>query len=338
MSATSIDVARLAGVSQSAVSRTFTPGASVSAATRAKVLEAAAKLGYRPNAHARSLITGRSRIVGLVVSHLDNLLYPVMLEKLALALQQDGLHVMLFINEDDEADLLIEQILQYHVDAIVLAASTLSSSLARRCAGMNVPVLLFNRIAGAVSRAPVSAVRSDNQAGGRLVAEHLIAQGCRRLAYIAGNEQSSTNVEREQGFREALAEAGLRVVGRAVGNYSSEHARLAARELFRAKDERPDGVFVASDHMAFAVMDVLREELGLRIPHDVAVAGFDDVPQAAWGAYQLTTVAPDMDRMIHTTAELLREQMAARDGAGLAPAEITLPVHLVVRRSTQRFA
>jgi len=104
---TSIDVARLAQVSQSAVSRTFTPGASVAEATRAKVLEAALRLNYRPNAHARSLITGKSRIIGLVLSYLENLFYPAALQRLSERLQKDGYHVLLFINQTSNADDLI---------------------------------------------------------------------------------------------------------------------------------------------------------------------------------------------------------------------------------------
>ena len=150
---TSIDVARLAEVSQSAVSRSFTPGASVSDRTRARVMDAARKLGYRPNAHARSLITKRSRIIGLVLSQMENLLYPVALDHLAKRLQRDGYHVLLFVNDTPNSDELVSQILQYHVDGIVLASTTLSSSLAQRCADAAIPVVLFNRVMGLAARA-----------------------------------------------------------------------------------------------------------------------------------------------------------------------------------------
>lgn len=141
--ATSLDVARLAGVSQSAVSRCFTAGASVSEAMRNKVQEAARKLGYQPNAHARSLITGRSRIIGLVLSHIENLFYPAVLEQLAQRLQQDGYHLLIFISDGHNADDLVGEILQYKVDGIVLGATTLSSALAQRCADASIPVVLF---------------------------------------------------------------------------------------------------------------------------------------------------------------------------------------------------
>ena len=333
---TSFDVARLAQVSQSAVSRTFTPGASVSEATRARVTQAAQTLGYRPTAHARSLITGRSRIIGLVLSYLENLFYPTALQRLAERLQRDGYHVLLFINENPNADELVTEILQYHVDGIVLAATTLSSALARNCADADIPVVLFNRVmadAGANSPQSVSSVRGDNVAGGRALAEFLVAGGHRRIAYIAGNEESSTNLERERGFREGLATAGLHIWARATGDYDFAQARQAALTLFAPGPERPDAVFVASDHMAFAVMDALRFDLGLRVPGEVSVVGFDNVPQAAWGAYQLTTFEQPVGPMIEATVGLLQERLR-EEGAGPAR-NVVVPGSLIVRGSAR---
>ncbi len=333
---TSFDVARLAQVSQSAVSRAFTPGASVSEATRARVLDAAQKLGYRPNAHARSLITGRSRIIGLVLSYLENLFYPVALQRLAERLQSDGYHVLLFINHNPNADELVAEILQYHVDGIVLAASTLSSALARNCADAQIPVVLFNRVmadAGANSTQSVSSVRGDNVAGGRALADFLVAGGHRRIAYIAGNEEASTNLERERGFREGLSAAGLHIWARATGNYDFAQARQAALTLFARGRDRPDAVFVASDHMAFAVMDALRFELGLRVPEEVSVVGFDNVPQADWGAYRLTTFEQPVDPMIEATVGLLQERLR-EEGAGPAR-NVVVPGSLIVRASAR---
>ncbi len=335
-SVTSIDVARLADVSQSAVSRSFTPGASVSDGTRRKVMDAARKLGYRPNAHARSLITKRSRIIGLVLSYLENLFYPVALEHLAKRLQRDGYHVLLFVTDTQNADELVDEILQYHVDGIVLAATTLSSGLAQRCADAAIPVVLFNRVmaAGGAGAGTVSSVRSDNVAGGRAVARHLADTGHQRVAYIAGHEESSTNLERERGFRDGLAERGLRIWARGVGNYDFEQARSAARELFKPGAERPDAVFVASDHMAFAVMDALRFELGLRIPADVSVVGFDNVPQADWGSYRLTTVEQPVQPMIEATVGLLQKYL--RDDHSPQSENVIVPGQLVLRDSVRR--
>lgn len=327
--ATSLDVAKLAQVSQSAVSRSFTSGASVSNATRSKVLAAAKKLGYRPNAIARSLSTRRSRMIGVVMSYLDNQFYPLVLEKLSQALQQKGYHVLLFIGDTSEADAILSDILQYQVDGLVLASTSVSSALANNCAEAGIPVVLFNRTTK--HSASASAVVSNNHAGGAAIAAHLVQQGCQRIAFIAGMQDSSTNLEREAGFMYGLTQAGQRCFARAVGNYNFEQAKLAARELFAKPTSRPDAVFVANDHMAIAVMDVLRQELGLRVPQDVSVAGFDDVPQAAWGAYQLTSVTQSLEPMIEATVDLLIEQITGE----VSPQTKTIACELIVRQSTQ---
>lgn len=326
---TSLDVAKLAQVSQSAVSRSFTPGASVSDLTRAKVEDAARKLGYRPNAIARSLITRRSRIIGVVMSYLENQFYPVVLEKLSQRLQRDGYHVLLFIADTRESDTVLSEILQYQVDGLVMASTAMSSALAVRCAEAGIPVVLFNRTVRASDT--TSSVTTDNYQGGRLVAQYLVQTGHRRIAYIAGLEDTSTNVDREGGFRDGLAEHGRRCFARAVGNYDFEDAQAAARALFSVPEpERPDAVFVANDHMAIAVMDTLRVELGLRIPADASVVGFDNVKQAAWGSYQLTSVEQDADAMIEATVKLLMDHL---DGVASNRA-VVLPTRLVVRGSS----
>ena len=331
-SARAQEVALLAKVSQSAVSRAFTAGASVSEGTRARVMAAAQALGYRPNAMARSLITGRSRIVALVMGYLENQFYPLVIEKLSQKLQQQGYHVLMFISNLDEPDAVLAEILQYQVDGIVMASTTLSPGLARSCADSGVPVVLFNRIAdlSAPARQIASTVTSDNYRGGRMVGELLAARGHRRIAFLAGLENSSTSIERERGFNDALAEAGLRVLRRAVGHYQFEGAQRATRQLFKGV-RKPDAVFVANDHMAIAAMDVLRLELKLRVPQDVSVVGFDDVPQAAWGSYSLTTVVQSVAAMVDATVDLLLEQM--RDDA--RPRNIVIPCRIVERQSVR---
>ncbi len=328
--ATSVDVAKLAGVSQSAVSRVYTPGASVSEKTAAKVRKAAEQLGYRPNVLARSLITGRSRMIGLVVSYLDNYFYPEALEKLSNALQAEGYHVLVFMAEQtsETVDTVLQEILDYQVDGIVTASVAMSSELAARCQAAGTPVVLFNR---SQDDERLSAVTSDNIAGGRKMAAFLAAGGHRRIGYIAGWEGASTQRDREAGFRAGLKDAGLALAAREVGDFNQAKAREAARRMFAAAD-RPDAVFVANDHMAFAVMDTLRSELGLRVPEDVSVAGYDDVPPAAWPAYDLTTVRQSANRMVAQTVEILLDRIAHPKAAAR---RIAIDGPLVVRGSVR---
>ncbi|THH39094.1 LacI family DNA-binding transcriptional regulator [Aliishimia ponticola] len=304
---TSLQVAERAGVSQSAVSRVFTPGASASKATAAKVRKAAAELGYRPNALARAMTSGKSRMIGLVVAYLENYFYPEALEKLSNALQAEGYHVLMFMASQTAGniDAVMEEILDYQVDGIVMASVAMSSDIARRCQQAGVPVVLFNRTQDIEG---ITSVTSDNRAGGRAVAEFLVAGGHRRIAHIAGWEGASTQRDREAGFLDGLAAHGQALYARAVGNFESETARAAARALCSGA-ERPDAIFVANDHMAIMVIDVLRYELGIDVPGEVSVVGYDDVPPASWPAYNLTTVRQRANLMVRHTVDALLEQI-----------------------------
>ena len=323
---TSAHVARLARVSQSAVSRSFTPGASVSDYTRKRVIDAADEIGYRPNALARSLISGKSGIIGVLVAYLGNQFYPVIIEKLSRSLQAKGYRVLLFMTDTGDQDAVVQDMLQYQVEGVVMASAHLSSDLARRCADNGIPVVLFNRY---VAASPASSVTSDNVEGGRLVGNFLANGQHQRIAYIAGYEESSTNRDQEAGFHKGLAEQGAVCFARTVGAYAAAGAAEATRELFKTA-QKPDAIFVANDHMAFAVMDVLRTELDLRIPQDVSVVGYDDVPQAAWKAYDLTTVEQPSEPMIQETVSILMEQI---EDKAVTHKTAVLPARLVVRSS-----
>lgn len=327
---TSVDVARRAGVSQSAVSRFFTPGSSVSKKMAEKIRLAADELGYRPNILARSLITGRSQIIGLVVAYLENYFYPEVVERLSKTLQVEGYHVLVFISSltSDNTEQIMQEIFDYQVDGIVLASVSMSSELAARCHAAGVPVVLFNR---KQDDDRLSAVTSDNHAGGQILADHLVALGHRRIGYVAGFEGASTQRDREKGFREGLQRHGFDLAAREVGNFKYEEAQAAARRMFDVA-RPPEAVFVCNDHMAFAVMDVLRFELGMRIPQDVSVVGFDDVPPARWPAYNLTTFRQSVDDMVAETVAILLDSINLKK---TAPRQIVLEGELVVRGSSR---
>ncbi len=300
--ATSLDVARRAGVSQSAVSRVFS-GASASKSTALKVRKAAEELRYRPNSLARAMITGKSRIIGLVVAYLDNQFYPVALERLSNTLKAQGYHILIFMAENgrDSISNVVEELIDYQVDGIITASVAMSSDLTQRCAAANIPVVMFNR---GQDGAGHSSVTSANVEGGRRVADFLVAGGHKRIAHIAGWDGSSTGRDRRRGFSEGLAAHGLVPLAIIDGMFDRDIAADAARTLM-ARADAPDAIFVGNDHMAFAVMDALRQDLGLRVPEDVSVVGYDDVPLAQWAAYDLTTVRQPVNRMVEATVETL---------------------------------
>ena len=220
---TAQDVARVAGVSQSAVSRVYTPGASVSQKTMEKVKRAAKDLGYRPNIIARSLITGKSRIIGLVVAYLNNQFYPDALEKMSHALQARGYHVLVFMTSNNDEDLtqVFEEILDYQVDGIIAASVALTTDFASRCKQAGVPVVLFNR---SQDVGALSSVTSDNWSGGRKVADFLVAGGHARIGYLADGR-----VLRPNGIAKAVFGSGW--VSWGAGSMRARSARLIRTAL-----------------------------------------------------------------------------------------------------------
>lgn len=322
------EVAKLAGVSQSAVSRTFTPGASVSPATRKKVIAAAEKLGYQPNAIARGLITRRTNIVGLVMGDFVNPFYTEVLAELSARLQERQRHALLFtVPRNQSIDAVLPMILQYQVDAVIIAAATLTSDTARACIQRGTPVILFNRV---VPNTPAHVITVDHYAGGQIAANLLVSAGHRRFGYIAGHSDTSTSVDRERGFYAGLRAHGIEDVIRFDGRYSYEGAREAGLALFAMK-RRPDGIFCANDMMALGILDAARQR-GIRVPKDVSVIGFDDIPQADWSSYRLTTLRQPIDVMVRSAVDLL---LSLRDGSPSAPARHLISPYLVVRESAR---
>jgi DNA-binding LacI/PurR family transcriptional regulator len=298
-----IDVARLAGVSQAAVSRAFTPGASVSDETRAKVMAAVDELGYRPNVIARSLVQSSTNIIGLVARRFTAPFYAHIVEKFTRALQERGYWVLfLNIDQGDELDYALPAALQYQVDGLIITSATLSSHQAEECARAGTPVVLFNRY---VADGHTHLVSCDHCKGGRMVADALLDTGHKRLAYIAGEEESSTNRDREVGFLDRLKERGYELSLReSAGDYNYEKGYSAAERLFNTASP-PDAVFCADDTIAMATMDFARYKLNLRIPEDLSVVGFDDIPPTGRINYELTTVRQPFNRLVDSTVDVL---------------------------------
>ena len=326
--ATSYMVAKEAGVSQSAVSRAYKAGGSVSKVTREKIYAAGKKLGYRPNAIARSLISKQSNMIGIVMADITNPFYASVLEVFLQNLQEVGQRALVLVaSRDQDVDDLLPQLLEYQVDGLVVTSATLSSAMGRTLSDMGVPVVMFNR---SVPNSHSTSICCDNESAGRQAAQLFYDRGLRHLAYIAGIENTSTNQSRKVGFLARAGELGMTVMNQVLGHYSYDGGYQAALELFSS--QRPDAIFCANDIMAMGAMDALRYELKLSIPEDVSVVGFDDISNAHWPVYDLTTFRMPTDRMVTRTIDSL---LANKERDEMVLATEILAVELVHRGSVR---
>lgn len=293
----------MAGVSQPTVSRAFDPDSSVAPETRARILAAAAQVGYQPNVIARTLLTNQSNLVGVVMANLTtSLFYPQVLEQLTAVLQTHGKQTLLFnLQPEQPIDDILPRLQAYQVDGLILTSTTPSNDVVDQCIRIGTPVVLFNRVAHG-SRA--HAVCCDHEAATRRLAHHLVDRGYGRIAYIAGSAKTDTNRLREAGFVTGLAERGAVLAGRVQGDYTIESGQNAAEALL-GSDRRPDAVFCAADIIALGFIDAARQRFGLRVPEDVGVVGFDDIPPAGWPAYELSTVRQPIEAMVDTAVSLI---------------------------------
>jgi DNA-binding LacI/PurR family transcriptional regulator len=299
---TAQQVAKKLGLSQSTVSRAFTQTASIHPKTRERVIKAANSLGYQPNVIARSLITRRTNIVAVVMSNLTDPFYPLVLERLAQRIQSSGRQLLFFmIPPGKHVDEALSSLLQYKVDAILITSATVSSRMAAVCVAEGIPVILFNRY---VPGLKVAAVCCDNVAAGRAVADYLSNNGHVRPAFVSGEGDVTTNLDRARGFSARLGELDVDLYGDEVGGDFTYAAGYDAARRLVSRRPAPDCVFFASDIMAIGGIEAIRAAR-LRVPEDISVVGFDDIVAAGWSAYELTTIRQPIAEMVDSAAEML---------------------------------
>ena len=333
---TSTDVARAAGVSQAVVSRAFSPEGKIADKTRAKVLSVAKKLGYHPNALARSLVTQRSGLVGVIIGDITNPFYAPVLMELSKRLGAEGREVLLLnVEDDDSLKGALERAQAYRVEAVIATAITLSSRMVETFSKSGIPVILFNRYTG---RGDVYAVSCDNVAGGARVADAFIGAGHTRFAFIGGKPDTSTNRDRREGFAARLRERGFELGAAIEQAYSYRWGFEGAKALY-SDQSAPDALFCNNDTVALGALDALRFELGLKVPEDVSVIGFDDIEAASWPVYALTTIRQETGAMIEATVgllEALNENTANTSIPRNTPGVHFIPGELVVRSTLRR--
>lgn len=307
--ATSYDVARLAGVSQSAVSRCFKPGASVSKKMRDRVMKAAEELAYQPNAIARGLITRRSNLVAVLVSAKLNFYYPEALFSLTEKFSEQNMRVLLFTVETEaEVDSVLDQILQYAVDGVI-SASHLSVAQHQLLEKRHTPVVLFNRYFDAMDS---NSVWCDVRDAATIMIDQLLMFGHKNFAFLHGPEDGMVGRERLLIARDILAENGVTDIEDVRGDYTYESASAAVQEL-RERAPATSAIICANDMMAMGAVDELRHVMGLNVPRDISVAGFDGLGSARFASYELTTVRQPIGRMSDAAVSMLLDRIEDAD-------------------------
>jgi LacI family transcriptional regulator len=322
------DVARLAGVSIGTASKAMNANGRLSAETRAKVLRAAEEIDYRPNDLAQSLHRARSMTVGLLsTDSFGRFTFPI-IEALERKLSDQGIAVFMCNATDDpqRERRHIDQLLGKRVDGLVVSARRTDRRASIEPAARGLPVVyVFTQ----VENPDALCLLPDDEGGARLAVSHLATLGRRRIAHITGPERFEAVRLREKGWRAALSDAGLAAQNNDYrpGRWSEEWGREAARSLFADRAHAPDALFCGSDQIARGALDALRE-IGLAVPEDVAVVGFDNWDVMATGARpHLTSVDMNLDALGSEAGALLLEMMAGRKHSGVR----RLPCSLVVR-------
>ncbi len=336
MTSTIADVAARAGVSTATVSRVLSGIGGARPATRERVVEAARVLGYRPSGIARSLKLRTTRTYGLIITDIENPFFPQLVRAVEDAARADGYAILLCNAADDPdregayLDLLVDR----RVDGVIIAASSLGGRHREWLDDAPLPVVLVNCSAPGI-RLP--SIASDNVAGGKLAAQHLVNLGHRRIGALTAPARNVDAPDRLEGVRSALEAAGLDAgaIPVATGDAGVAGGERAMRELLGAAPDTT-GVVAYNDLTAIGAIRAVRAS-GRIVPDNVSVVGFDDVDLAAFVDPPLTTVAQSTADMGRWAVARLAEAVA-RNGAGPADAgptaEVILPVRLVVRAST----
>ena len=307
--ATSYDVARLAGVSQSAVSRCFKPGSSISGKMRERVMKAAKELEYQPNAIARGLITQRSNLVAVLVSARLNLYYPEALFKITEELSAAGLRALLFtVDSEEDAEMVIEQAWQFQVDGVI-SASHMTQEQYQLLEKRKIPVVFFNRY---FADHPNTVVYCDPSEQIDELVVQLAELGHSRAAMITGPTENMVNRERVRMTKAALAGSGIKIVAEAQGDFSYESG-AAGLQTIKQFEEKPSVIICVNDMMAMGCMDEARSVLGLQVPQDLSIVSFDGIGMSQFSSYELTTIRQPIGRMSEAAVRMITERVERPD-------------------------
>ncbi|MEX1828405.1 LacI family DNA-binding transcriptional regulator [Luteibacter sp. CQ10] len=329
MSVTIKDVARMANVSVASVSRALNGHSGVTAETQKRIREVAARLRYVPHSAARSLITRRTQTIGALLPDLHGAFFSELIRGIDLAARKRGLYLLVSSSHGDATEAAIAlRAMQGRVDGLLV----MSPHADRAFLDENLPIVLPTVLINSHVRSERHAALDVDDYGGALaMVEHLTGLGRKRIVFIAGPEVNHDVQERERGYRDALARAGMGDTATVLsGDFTEESGYRAGREAL-AMQPRPDAIFAANDMMAIGCLSALAEG-GVRTPDDIAVVGFDDIPMARYVSPPLTTVRLRIAELGAQALDLLAEQVDDESEPPVAERRL-IPTELVIRSS-----
>ncbi len=308
--ATSQDVAKLAGVSQSAVSRCFTKGASISSRTKLRVLEAAKKLKYKPQTFLQdSQNIEDSGLVGVILPYITNRFYPEVLTELHEALRLSGFRILLITTDDGEEldDKLIQPYLKERLVAIISATKP-TDQFVENCLNKKIQIIAYNR---AWDIPTISSVACNHRFGGELIADQIIKNNHQEVGLIEGPTGSYVSNERCKGFKNKLKKSKKLKLYSQKGNFTYEGGYAATAKILTNK--KISAIFCADDTMAFGCLDYIKKNTKIEIPKDIEIFGYDDISMANWSSYNLSTVKQPLRQMSKLVTQLINDNIKDPD-------------------------
>lgn len=334
MKTTIYDVAKKAGVSISTVSRVINNTGRISAKTKKRVLDVIEQLGYQPSVVASALTGKRTRTIGLIIPDVANPFFAELARRVEDRGRELGFNLLMCNtdNNPDTEDMYLSLLRQKSVDGIIIGTNARNHRVLRELLEENLPVAL---IAQDIPELMIDVVAVDDYLGGYQAAQHLVSLGHKRIAILVGNMNRTSDKYRLEAFRQALEDHGLELTEELVirTDYSREDGKRAARELLTSP-KRPTAIFACFDFLAIGVYQAAKE-LGLRIPDDVSVVGFDNTILASIVDPPLTTIAQPIDEMGRQVMDLLVREI---EGDKKTKQRIILPPELIIRQSTKPIA
>ena len=327
------DIGRLAGVSRSTVSRVLNNQANVKPEVRARVQEVIRRTGYTPNIAARSLVSGRTGVIGLVIpsrvhSLFEDPYFARLIQGITAASNQAGTTVSLFLfqTEEEESELYPRVVTSGMLDGLILTATRMADPLLSQVSPDELPIVIVGR----PDRDGFSYVDVDNRGGAIMAAQHLVGLGHQRIGLVGAPINTTAGLDRLNGFVEGLALSGMALNPslRVDGDFSEASGYTAMRNLI---PKQPEAVFVASDNMAVGALRALREA-GIKIPEDMAIMGFDGLPSSENATPTLTTIKQPVTATGARAVRILNDLVT---GVATAPVAELMPVELVIRESSE---